>query len=125
MIVYAVESRWDVPGGPWLPWSDTHWYKSASEAEKAMKRLNHKQHPVPTMFRVQEYGPVGKDHIGHRSQQEIRDCSICTPDDSEAARLRSIDDFLEKIWAELGINPCGELETLERIRRLRNPAAST
>lgn len=58
MKVYAIESRYRVPGTrKWLLWSGTHFYKTEAEAEKAMQKLSHKHHPVPVDFRVTPYGP--------------------------------------------------------------------
>lgn len=47
-----------VRGARWTPWSGSHFYRNEAEATKAMEHLNHKQHPVPSHFRVQPYVPL-------------------------------------------------------------------
>jgi hypothetical protein len=59
MKVYAIESRFDVPGTrSWLLYSGTHFYKTQAEAQKAIQKLSHKQHPLPIEFRVTPYVPA-------------------------------------------------------------------
>lgn len=55
MKVYAVESKMTVAGGMWCPWSGSHFFMSKAKAIEAMDNLNHKHHPVPSLFRVSLY----------------------------------------------------------------------
>lgn len=58
MRVWAIEHRFDVATNrKWRLWSGTHFYKTPYEADKALKKLDHKLHPISGEFRVKEYGP--------------------------------------------------------------------